>query len=198
MTIVLKRRTHHAGLDPSPSLSYADAFRMPRELLILRHAKSDWDSSSCVDFDRPLAKRGKRDAPKVGAWLYREGLVPDHVVSSPAERARQTAAKVCKCLDFSKKRITWDASIYEAGIPELLTVLAHCPNEATTVLLIGHNPGLEWLLRHLVGEDLEPPQDGKLLPTATVARIEMPDDWVALGPGSGQLVSITRPRALRD
>ncbi|WP_242471080.1 SixA phosphatase family protein [Thiocystis violacea] len=164
--------------------------------MLLRHAKSDWESLVSTDFERPLAKRGKSDAPKVGAWLYREGLVPDHVVSSPAERARQTAAKVCKRLDFKKKRIIWDEDLYEAGLPALLGVLSRCPEQAVTVLIIGHNPGLEELLMYLVGEDLEHPDDGKLLPTATVARLEMPDDWSRLGPGSAQLVSITRPRSL--
>jgi phosphohistidine phosphatase len=170
---------------------------MPRELLILRHAKSDWDSAASSDFARPLTKRGKSDAPKVGAWLYREGLVPDLVVSSPAERARQTASKVCKCLDIKKRRIVWDADIYEAEVPTLLAVLARCPPEAETVLLIGHNPGLEQLLMYLVGEDLEIPDDGKLLPTATLARLEMPDDWADLPCGSAQLISITRPRSLK-
>lgn len=179
-------------------LSYADPFfSMPRELLILRHAKSDWDSVATSDFDRPLAKRGKSDAPKVGAWLYREGLVPDLVVSSPAERAKQTASKVCKCLDIKKKQILWDADIYEAEVPKLLSVLGRCSPEAAIVLLIGHNPGLEELLMHLVGEDLEIPDDGKLLPTGTVARLEMPDDWSALPCGSAQLISITRPRSLK-
>lgn len=170
---------------------------MPRELLILRHAKSDWDSAETSDFDRPLAKRGKSDAPKVGAWLYREGLVPDVVVSSPAERARQTASKVCKRLDIKKSQILWERDIYEANVPELLAVLARCPPEAATVMLIGHNPGLEQLIMHLAGEDLEIPEDGKLLPTATVARLEMPNDWGALACGSAQLVSITRPRSLK-
>jgi len=60
------------------ALTFADPFfRMPRELLILRHAKSDWDSKAASDFDRPLARRGKQDAPKIGAWHYREGLIPD-------------------------------------------------------------------------------------------------------------------------
>ncbi|NCA69540.1 MAG: histidine phosphatase family protein [Sphingobacteriia bacterium] len=170
---------------------------MPRELLILRHAKSDWDSGAASDFDRPLAKRGKSDAPKVGAWLYREGLVPDHVVSSPAKRARQTATKVCKCLDIKKTQIIWEPSIYEGTVTQLLETLARCPPEAVTVLLIGHNPGLEQLILHLVGEDLEIPEDGKILPTATVARLEMPDDWGALECGSAELVSLIRPRALR-
>lgn len=169
---------------------------MPRELLLLRHAKSDWDSGVPADFDRPLARRGKSDAPKVGAWLYREGLVPDHVVSSPAERARQTAIKVCKRLDFRKKRIVWEPAIYEAGLPELLEILSRVPPEAATVLLIGHNPGLEDLLKHLVADDYEIPEDGKLLPTAAVARLEMPDDWSRLDRGSAHLLSLTRPRAL--
>jgi phosphohistidine phosphatase len=180
-----------------PSLKFADPFfHMPRELLLLRHAKSDWDAGTLSDFDRPLAKRGKGDAPKVGAWLYREGLVPDHVVSSPAVRARQTATKICKRLDFKKKRIIWERAIYEADVPALLAVLARCPATAATVLLIGHNPGLEELVRHLAGEDLELPDDGKLLPTATVARLEMPGDWQELKRGNGHLVSITRPRNL--
>jgi phosphohistidine phosphatase len=179
-------------------LSYADPFfSMPRELLILRHAKSDWDSGASSDFDRPLAKRGKSDAPKVGAWLYREGLVPDHVVSSPAERAKQTATKVCKCLDIKKKLISWDPEIYEGSVAQLLAALGRCPKEAATVLLIGHNPGLEQLIMHLVGEDLEIPEDGKVLPTATVARLEMPDDWTELPCGSAQLISVTRPRGIK-
>ncbi len=148
------------------------------------------------DFDRPLAKRGRNDAPKVGAWLYREGLVPDHVVCSPAERARKTAEIVCKTLDYKKKNIVLDAGIYAGAMPELLGVLERCPADAATVLIVGHNPGLEELVRHLAGEDLETPADGKLLPTATVARLEMPDDWRELAPGSAQLVSITRPRSL--
>jgi phosphohistidine phosphatase len=169
---------------------------MPRELLILRHAKSDWGSGAESDFERPLSRRGKQDAPKVGAWLYREGLVPDHVVSSPAERARQTTIKVCKSLDIGKKRIVWDPDLYEASVPHLLEALSRCPGDAATVLLVGHNPGLEELLRHLVGDDLEPPDDAKLLPTAALARLEMPNDWGHLDPGCAQLLSITRPKGL--
>jgi len=196
MTVMLKSGLH----GPIPSLSeltYAGPFfHMARELLILRHAKSDWDSPAASDFDRPLSRRGKNDAPRVGAWLYREGLVPDHVVSSPAERARQTAVKVCKGLELSKKQIVWDPEIYEADVSELLSVLGRCPGGARTVLLIGHNPGLELLMRHLAGDDLESAGAGKLLPTASLARLEMPDDWSELGRGCAQVVSITRPKGL--
>lgn len=178
-------------------MSYAEPFfHMPRELLILRHAKSDWDSGAGTDFDRPLSRRGKHDAPRIGAWLYREGLVPDYVVSSPAERARQTAVKVCKSLELGKKDIVWDPAIYEADLGELLSALARCPEGSATVLLVGHNPGLEELVRHLCGDDMEPPVDGKLMPTGAVARLEMPETWDALERGCGQLISITRPKAL--
>ena len=167
---------------------------MPRELLLLRHAKSDWEAGAPTDFERPLAKRGRKDAPRVGEWLYREGLVPDLVVSSPAERARQTALKVCNSMDLKKKNIKWDDGVYGASVSDLLVVLARCPTDASTVLLVGHNPGLEDLLTFLVGDEAEVPSDGKLLPTATVARLEMPNDWSRLEPGCAQLVDVTRPR----
>jgi phosphohistidine phosphatase len=169
---------------------------MPRELLILRHAKSDWAAGAASDFDRPLTRRGKHDAPKIGAWLFREGLVPDYVVSSPAQRARQTAVKVCKALDIGKERIVWDTDIYAASLAALLDVLGRCPRESARVLLVGHNPGLETLLEHLSGEDQDPADDGKLLPTGALARLEMPEDWNHLAPGCAQLIAITRPRAL--
>ena len=169
---------------------------MPRELLILRHAKSDWDGDTQDDLARPLSKRGQKDAPRVGAWMYREGLVPDLVVSSPAERARQTTLAVCKGLDYKRKSVVWDQTIYEASVEALLGVLRRCPPGPRTVLLVGHNPGLEGLLSHLAGDDLDDLAGDKPLPTAALARLEMPDDWTDLAPGCAQLVSITLPRSL--
>lgn len=171
---------------------------MSRELLILRHAKSDWDHAAARDFDRPLAKRGKRDAPRVGAWLYREGLIPDVILSSPAERARATALKVCKSLEIKKQQIHWDDTLYGAGLDQLLAVLARSQASASVVLLVGHNPGLESLLCYLTDDDFEPPADGKLLPTATLARLEMPPDWSQLKRGCANLISVTRPKHLPD
>jgi len=171
---------------------------MPRELLILRHAKSDWSTGASSDFERPLADRGRNDAPLMGAWMHKMGLIPRHVVSSPAERARETSVLVCKALDIRKKDISWDTRIYAADVSELLGALADCPGDASSVLIVGHNPGLEDLVVHLVADDLEIPDDGKLLPTAALARLEMPDDWSRLGRGVARLSSITRPRDLKD
>ena len=88
-------------------------------------------------------------------------------------------------------------AIYEAASADLLGLLARLPANAKTVLLVGHNPGLEELLVYLVGDDVGELDDGKLLPTAALARLEMPDDWSDLTPGCAQLVNITLPKTLR-
>ncbi len=168
---------------------------MARHLLVLRHAKSAWDTDAETDFDRPLAKRGKKDAPRMGKWLREHELIPDHVVCSPAERARQTAVAVCKPLGVDKKSICWDAQIYMGTTEALLEVLGDCPPAAGMVMIVGHNPGLEDLVEYLCGV-VEVPADGKLLPTATLAYLEMPDAWDSLAAGSARLLSITRPRSL--
>jgi phosphohistidine phosphatase len=169
---------------------------MSRQLLILRHAKSSWDSDAPTDFERPLSKRGQHDAPRMGAWLRQQGCIPDYVVSSPAKRAKQTVRRVCEALAIETDQTHWEPRIYEASPGTLLHVLADCPDKAETVLLVGHNPGLESLVEYLCGDRTPAPTDGKLLPTATVARLAMPDDWGQLETGCAHLISITRPRSL--
>ena len=171
---------------------------MPRELLILRHAKSAWDTPAASDYERPLNGRGKRDAPRIGAWLCAQGLLPDHVLASPARRARQTTRRVCKALGLDPDRVTWQPQLYLANVPTLLEALAGCPADAMRVLLVGHNPGLEELLEYLGGVDLPPPPGGKRLPTATVARLVLPADWTHLAAGAGELLAWVRPRDLPE
>jgi phosphohistidine phosphatase len=171
---------------------------MSREILILRHAKSAWDTGAASDFDRPLAKRGRRDAPRVGRWLREEGLVPDHVVSSPAERAKQTVLAVCRELGFDAGLIHWDERIYGGWAGSLLEVLRETPREAQRVLIAGHNPGLEDLVKSLAGGAIDTPADGKLMPTAAVARLEIEAGWSELEPAVGRLLSLTRARALES
>jgi phosphohistidine phosphatase len=162
----------------------------------MRHAKSDWTTDAETDFERPLNKRGRRDAPRIAEWIYREGLIPELILSSPASRARETALSVCKGLEYKRRDIQWNEAIYEAGLEQLLSVLANYREAPGTLLLIGHNPGLESLIRYLIGDDLDEPKDGKLLPTAALARLEMAEDWSALEAGSGLLVSLVRPKSL--
>lgn len=165
-----------------------------RELWLLRHAKSDWNSSVSKDFDRPLNPRGRRDAPRMGRWMARQGLIPDHVVASPARRSRETAEAICEGLGLEVGGIRWEPRLYEANVSDLLAVLRSCPEMARRVLLVGHNPGLEALLLSLCGPLSSPGK--KLLPTAALARVEVTVPWTALGPGKGRLVARVRPRDL--
>lgn len=170
---------------------------MTRELLILRHGKSDW-STGDEDYYRPLKERGLRNAGQVGSWLARQGTLPDLVVTSPATRALTTARLACDAMGNGSLAIREDRRIYAGGVRDLLEVLGACPQEARRVLLVGHNPGLEDLLRWLAGADIPVPGDGKLLPTAALARLSMPDDWTQLPSACARLDGVTRPAALPE
>lgn len=168
-----------------------------RELLILRHGKSDWKTGA-ADFDRPLKDRGKRAAQRIGVWLWQQELRPDRVSSSPAERAITTAHKCCKSMDVPVSTIVEDPRIYEADLASLLRVLEDVPVEASRVMLVGHNPGLEELLLYLAGSSVTVAEDGKLLPTATLAHLDMPASWSGLQAGCARLQRILRPRELPE
>jgi phosphohistidine phosphatase len=170
---------------------------MTRELLLLRHGKSDW-STGVDDYHRPLNDRGKRGAQRIGVWLAQQQMVPDLIVTSPAERALVTAQKACKAMGHGDQCVRTDKRIYAAGLDDLLEVLGDCPQDAGRVMLVGHNPGMEELLVWLAGDAVAMPEDGKLLPTATLARLLVPADWQALTAGCARLDSITRPNTLPE
>ncbi|MGQ0658133.1 MAG: SixA phosphatase family protein [Chromatiales bacterium] len=166
-----------------------------RQLIIMRHAKSDWDSSAARDFDRPLAARGERDAPRMANWLREQQYTPQQVISSPALRARQTAMLVLRELGLAEGIITWSKEIYEAEVADLLKVLAECRTQVPVTLMVGHNPGLEGLVRHL-GRPTTLPQEDKILPTAGLVVLELPDDWRRLRRQEARVVAYMRPRWL--
>jgi phosphohistidine phosphatase len=168
---------------------------MARELMLLRHGKSDW-TEQVEDFKRPLKDRGKRGAQRIGVWLLQQQLLPDYVISSPAERAIITAEKAVKVMGQDADAIVQERRIYAARVEDLLAVLAEIPDTAKRVLLVGHNPSLEALTEYLEGKRIPLPKDGKLIPTATLARIKMPPDWRKLKPGDGKLRAITRASSL--
>lgn len=168
---------------------------MNRLLMLMRHGKSDWNVEA-DDYDRPLKKRGKRAAERMGVWLVQQDLIPDHIISSPAERAADTATRVAKALGLKRHSIYFDARIYEAGTEELLATLADSPAQSQRALLIGHNPGLELLLQYLHGGRIDYPEDGKLMPTAALAVLAMPEDWSRLEAGAARLQSIIRASSL--
>lgn len=168
-----------------------------RTLLILRHGKSDWTTGD-DDFDRPLVARGRLGSKKMGAWIKSRKLLPDSVLSSPAERARATTEAACKAMGLPLKKVRWDERIYAAPLEYLMAALADCPKGAGSVLLVGHNPGLEELIEHLTEGRVEIPADGKLLPTSALAHLEIRQDWQNLASGCATLVAVTRPGEVPD
>ena len=160
-----------------------------KTLLLLRHAKSSWDDSSVPDFDRPLADRGKRDAPRIGKALGRRGLLPDLIISSPATRAKETIEAVIKAAKLNIDP-RFDESIYGASSAELMKVITGLPGESSCAMLVGHNPGFEDLLARLTGSH-------ERMPTAALACVEFNlDHWVTVDDGKGRLVWLLTPKHL--
>ncbi|GGA44172.1 SixA phosphatase family protein [Sphingomonas psychrolutea] len=168
-----------------------------KRLTLLRHAKSDWDDPAQRDFDRGLNGRGKRAAALIGGHLRSGGAVFDAVVASPALRVVETLAQVE--LGYGRTLgAVWDRRIYLASAVTLLDVVQELPSEATHVLLVGHNPGLEDLALWLVPESDEAPRValGVKYPTATIAEIVFDGTWRDLAPGAARLTRFVRPRDL--
>ena len=130
-----------------------------KKLLLMRHAKSSWKKKNLADIERPLSQRGEKDAPAMGRLLRKKELVPDLIMASPAARARQTAQAVAEKSHYQKEILFID-KLYMAEAPEVLGALASIPDEVNSVLLVGHNPGLEYVLQVLTGKI-------ESLPTAT-------------------------------
>jgi phosphohistidine phosphatase len=168
---------------------------MTRELLIFRHGKSDWRADASGDFHRPLAKRGRKAVKRMALWLRSQGLEPDCIVSSTAERARQTTLRLCRHGQIPESVILWQEEIYGADVQTLLSVLAHCP-ASERAMIVGHNPGFEELVEYLSGGPISVSGASPPMPTAAVAHLSMPEEWEHLELGCGQLISITRPREL--
>jgi phosphohistidine phosphatase len=169
---------------------------MSRELWLLRHAKAE-RHPGMEDFDRALKKRGKRAALNLGEWLKQQNLIPDLVLSSPAKRAISTAIRVLEGMDETEITVIQDRRLYGEGFERLKTVLAESSANAHRVLLVGHNPELEDLLTYLLGIAHVPDRD-KLLPTAALARLDMPDDWSDLATESARLLSIIDLRSIEE
>jgi phosphohistidine phosphatase len=166
-----------------------------RRLILLRHAKSDWPD--VPDADRPLAKRGRRDAPRIGRWLHEQGYQPDVAVVSDARRTRQTWDLVAPELGGSPA-VRFEPRAYAASARTLLYLAQELPTRYRTALLIAHNPGLSELATSLAAPSATDngPRPGISLPTAAVAVLEFPGDWPSLTPGHARLTSLTTPADL--
>jgi phosphohistidine phosphatase len=163
-----------------------------RTLLLLRHAKSRWDREGISDHDRPLKKRGKRDACRVGWLLVQQDCVPQLIVSSTAKRARGTAKRVARACNYAGE-ITLDHALYQAGPTGYLRMLQCMDDRYHRIMVVGHNPGIELLLEVLTGvsEAFRP---------AGLAAIELPiNAWDEIQEFvGGELVGLWGPDQLKD
>jgi len=151
---------------------------MYKELLLLRHGKSDWNTDTS-DFDRPLNKRGIKNAKQMGNWLQEQKLIPDLIISSPATRAFTSAELVCGAMKINTKSIQTEQSIYEASLSDLHHLLSQTPSSAHRLLLVGHNPGFEYLVRQLA-PNIPAANNGNLMPTAAIAYLQLDSQWFHL------------------
>jgi len=163
----------------------------PKDLALVRHAKSSWDNPEIADHDRPLNARGRRDAVLVGRYLRGAGLLPELVLCSSATRARQTL----ELLDLAPAaEVLLEEGLYGADARLMLDRLRTIAREIGSVLLIGHNPGMEDLARMLVDDGLESEEK---FPTGAVAELSLPiQSWSELAPGVARLRTFVIPRTL--
>ena len=165
-----------------------------RRLLLLRHAKSAYPQG-VADRDRPLNDRGRAAAQLMGAYIAREALQPDHAMVSPARRTQETWEIVRA--DLADTPMETVPSIYEAPAGRILDAIRSAPAEVTSLLVIGHNPGLGDLAQRLAGEG---PKDlirelREKFPTAALAVLEFDaEDWAGIAAGGGRLQRFVRPR----
>jgi phosphohistidine phosphatase len=167
-----------------------------RTLYLLRHAKSSWSDPALADHERPLAPRGRRDAKRVGKHLARLKIEPDLVLCSPARRTRETLELIRPSL-AATVAVNFEDELYAASSKELLARLRVVPEAVASVLLIGHNPGLQRLAVELasVGADL-----GRVeakFPTAALATLALQETtWSRLSHGEALLAAYVVPKQL--
>lgn len=162
------------------------------ELLVMRHAKSDW-SGFQADIDRPLNKRGRRDADTMGARLLAMQLVPDRIVSSPSQRTRDTIEGLQRHLELDADSIEYDPMLYLASKSLLLDCIRDNIREGERLMILAHNPGIDDLVERLSDRPLPLTDSMKLMTTAAVAHFSVALKDGRFDPSSARLIRLLRP-----
>lgn len=158
-------------------------------LYLLRHAKSSWDDESKQDFERPLSSRGRKACALIGEYIEEKGIDFDLVLVSTSVRTRETIELIRERAKF-RAEVRYDERIYEATVSQLLDVISQVDSDQKSVLLVGHNPGIEELLALLTG-------DQQHVTTANFAKIKLKvTKWSANLAGKGTLEWIVRPKEI--
>lgn len=170
-----------------------------KTLGLFRHAKSDWNDARLRDFDRPLNKRGRTGAALMGVHIRDYGVLWRRILASPAVRVTQTIELAAEAAG-QVPPLNWDRRIYLASSPTLMELLREQEGDPPTVLMVGHNPGLEDLIFDLVPDDGSSPLRDTVedkFPTAAFAVLELDvESWREIDDGCARLVHLMRPRDL--
>lgn len=166
-----------------------------KQILLMRHAKSNWDHPDLTDFERPLAQRGMKDAPRMGAYLKEIDTVPDQLISSTAVRAKQTTEEVSKKWSFKEGQVLWNEDLYYGGVMDYLAAIQAASDEISRLMLIGHNPLMESTAAILASGS----QSGVVrMPTAALICLESyASHWSSVSPGSCQIRWMMIPKVLK-
>lgn len=164
-----------------------------RKILLMRHAKSSWEDRRLRDYDRPLNKRGLRDAPVMGGYLKELGLIPDEIYCSPAVRARSTVLLASREMGIDEGRIAWDEKLYFEGPDAYIDAIRSASAESNIVMTVGHNPMTEYVIELLSDK---PFHDS--VPTAAITCLELnAESWDKLSYGSCSFQWMMRPKDLK-
>lgn len=160
-----------------------------KTLIVMRHAKSSWEQPALADIDRPLNKRGRRDAPFMGKMLQLKGVRPGIIFASPAVRTLSTAQSVAEELEYPVDHIKTEKGLYEASAQQVLDIVQSWTDPVDNVLLIGHNPGLTDMVNQLTCAEIEN------IPTAGIVSIDFDvDHWKDVQGMGGSLRYFEYPR----
>lgn len=161
-----------------------------KKLVIIRHAKSDWEDTTLDDYDRPLNERGLKDAPFMGKFLQEKGLKPDLIMCSPALRSIKTAELISKEVAY-EKIICPNQYIYEAFVNTLQDIVSFIHDDNDTVFLVGHNPGVS-ALAYMLSELKQS------VPTCATVEIDFDcDSWMDVSKENSTLISYDSPKKLK-
>ena len=162
-----------------------------KTLYLIRHAKSSWSDPLLKDYDRPLNKRGKKDAPLMGKHINKLNVSPDHIITSPAKRARTTAKLIAEKIDFPKNEIEEIRDIYHADVEDLKNVVKAIDDSNDVVFLVGHNPGLTDFANYLTSARIDN------IPTCGIYCVEFDiDSWEEINKESGEFKLFDYPKKL--
>lgn len=164
---------------------------MPKTLYLVRHAKSSWKHAELDDSERPLNKRGKRDAPMMGKILRERGEIPELLISSPAKRALSTAKLFAEELGYHKKNIIVNKDLYFADINNYLELIEETDDSLNKIMLFSHNPGITYFANYLSGSNIEN------IPTTGIVRIDLPvKSWKDIINTKGELMFFISPKMI--